>query len=153
MKISDNNEITKGIYHEKSRPGEQTPKADFRDILKASVEKSSRPAAQVQSSSLLDPMAAVRFNPESLSDKASAIQRVDNLIHLLEDYRKQLMDPSITLRNIEPMIKTINNEKDQLSLLLDSLPDEGGLKDIVNRTLITAALEVIKYNRGDYITS
>lgn len=153
MKISGNNEITKSIYPEKSQPSKQASNADFKDILKESVEKSVRHATHIQSPSLLDPLAAVQFNPESLSDKASAIQRVENLINLLDDYRKQLTDPSITLRNIEPMVKTINKEKDQLSSLLDSLPDEGGLKDIANRTLITAALEVIKYNRGDYITS
>jgi hypothetical protein len=50
-------------------------------------------------------------------------------------------------------MKRIIKEKDQLSSLLNSMPNEDGLKDIVNHTLITASLEVIKYNRGDYITS
>jgi hypothetical protein len=72
---------------------------------------------------------------------------------LLDDYRKQLADPAITLRSIEPLMNSIIKEKDQLSSLLDSIPNDDGLKDIVNRTLITASLEVIKFNRGDYITS
>jgi hypothetical protein len=59
----------------------------------------------------------------------------------------------VTLRNIEPVINSIAKEKEQLSSVLDSLTNEDGLKDIVNRTLITASMEVIKYNRGDYITS
>jgi hypothetical protein len=51
------------------------------------------------------------------------------------------------------MMNTIAREKDQLSGLLDSMPNDDGLKHILNQTLITASLEVIKFNRGDYITS
>jgi hypothetical protein len=50
-------------------------------------------------------------------------------------------------------MNTIAKEKDQLSAVLDSMPNEDGLKDILNQTLITASLEGIKFNRGDYITS
>ncbi len=49
-------------------------------------------------------------------------------------------------------MNTIAAEKDQLSEKLDSISNEDGLKDILNQTLITASLEVIKFNRGDYIT-
>jgi hypothetical protein len=153
MKISGNNEIIKSIYPDKSQRSEQTSNTDFKNILKESVEKSAQHATQIQSPSLLNPLSAVRFDPESPQDKISAIKQVDSLLNLLDDYRKQLADPAITLRSIEPMMKTIIKEKDQLSSLLDSLPNEDGLKDIANRTLITASLEVIKYNRGDYITS
>ena len=152
MKISGNNEIIKSSYPDKSQPSEQALNTDFKNILKESVEKSARHAAQIQPTSLLDPLSAVRFDPESPQDKDSAIKRVENFINLLDDYRKQLADPAITLRSIEPVMKRIIKEKDQLSSLLDSMPNEDGLKDIVNRTLITASLEVIKYNRGDYIT-
>lgn len=154
MKISGNSEIIKSTHAGgKARQSEQASSTDFKNILKESVEKAARPATQIQAPSLLDPVAAVRFNPESMLDKASAVKRVDHLINLLDDYRKQLADPAITLRNIEPLIKSINKEKDQLSALLDLLPNEDGLKDIVNHTLITASLEIVKYNRGDYITS
>ena len=153
MKINGNNEIIKSIYPDKSQRSEQTSNTDFKDILKESVEKSARPATQIKTPSLINPLSGVRFNPESPQDKVSVVKRVDNLIDLLDDYRKQLADPTITLRSIEPVMKRITKEKDQLSSLLDSLPNEDRLKDIVNRTLITASLEVIKYNRGDYITS
>jgi len=153
MKISGNDEIIQSSYPNKPQRSEQTSSADFKNILKASVEKSVRHGTQITPPPSINPISAVRFNPESLRDKASAIKRVDDLINLLDDYRKQLADPAITLRSIEPVMKKITKEKDQLSMLLDSLPNEDGLKDIVNRALITASLEVIKFNRGDYITS
>ncbi|MCK5418368.1 MAG: hypothetical protein KAI93_07680, partial [Desulfobacterales bacterium] len=77
----------------------------------------------------------------------------ENLLNLLENYRQQLENPNVTLRTLEPVMNTIAKEKDQLSAVLDSMPNEDRLKDILNQTLITASLEVIKFNRGDYITS
>jgi len=153
MKIDGNNEIIKSIYPDKAQGSQQASDTDFKNILKESVEKSVRHATQIQSPSAMNAISAVRFSPESLQNKVSTIRRIDNLINLLDDYRKQLADPTITLRSIEPVMKTIIKEKDQLSSLLGALPDEDGLKDIANRTLITASLEVIKYTRGDYITS
>ena len=81
------------------------------------------------------------------------VERVDNLLNLLDNYRDKLADPQVTLRSIEPVINMIAKEKEQLSSVLESLPNEDELKDIVKRTLITASLEVIKFNRGDYIAS
>jgi hypothetical protein len=101
----------------------------------------------------MDPVAAIRFNPLSTQDKNITVERVHNLLNLLDNYRQQLSDPYVTLRKLEPMMNTIAKEKDQLSGLLDSMPNDDGLKHILNQTLITASLEVIKFNRGDYITS
>ena len=43
--------------------------------------------------------------------------------------------------------------KETLEPVLDSLPDDEKLKDIVNQTLVTASLEITKFYRGDYIAS
>ena len=153
MKIDANNEIIKSSYPDKSQRSEKGSNTDFKNILRESVEKSVPQATQIQPPSLINPLSSVGFESELPKDKFYTINRVENLINLLDDYRKQLADPAITLRSIEPVMKTIMKEKDQLSSLLDSMPNEQGLKDIVNRTLITASLEVIKFNRGDYITS
>ena len=100
----------------------------------------------------MDPLSAIRFNPLSSEDKDVTLDRVENLLNLLEKYRHQLSDPKVTLRTIEPILNTIAAEKDQLSEKLDSISNEEGLKDILNQALITASLEVVKFNRGDYIT-
>jgi ABC-type transporter Mla subunit MlaD len=101
----------------------------------------------------MDPISAIRIDPLSSQDKNIAVERIDNLINLLDKYRRKLGDPHVTLRTLEPVIGTIEKEKDQLSGLLETLPKEDGLRDVLNQTLITASLEVIKFNKGDYITS
>ena len=153
MKIYGNDEILKNGYPEKTPKNEQTTDADFKNILKESVENSTKNPPEIQPTSLLDPVSAIRFNPLSTQDKNITVERVENLLNLLENYRQQLENPNVTLRTLEPVMNTIAKEKDQLSAVLDSMPNEDRLKDILNQTLITASLEVIKFNRGDYITS
>jgi len=153
MKIYGNDGIIKENYPQDTQKNEKTPDADFQNILKESVENSAKNPPKIQSSTLMDPVSAIRFDPLAPQDKTITIERVHNLLNLLDKYRKQLSDPHVTLRTLEPLMNTIAKEKDQLSGLLESLPNADGLKQILNQTLITASLEFIKFNRGDYITS
>ncbi|MGW8300526.1 MAG: hypothetical protein ACWGNO_00585 [Desulfobacterales bacterium] len=153
MKINGSDEIIKSGYTDKPLQKEPAQNDDFKNILKASVERTAHHQAKTQSSTLMQPISAIKFSPLSPENKRITIDRLDNLLNMLDHYRKQLADPQVSLRRIEPLMNTIEKEKEQLSSVLDSLASEDGLKDIVNRTLITASLEVIKYNRGDYITS
>ena len=151
MKIYGDNGIIKGNYPQKTQENDKTPEADFKNILKESVENSTKSPSKLQPSTLMDPVSAIRFNPLAPQDKNITVERIDNLLNLLDNYRQQLSDPQVTLRTLEPVVNTIAKEKDHLSGLLDSLPNEDGLKHILNQTLITASLEVIKFNKGDYI--
>ena len=153
MKINGNDEILKAGYVDKPAPKEPVQNAEFKDILKASVERSTPHAAKIQSPPPMQPLSAIYFQPLSPENRRITVDRVDNLLNLLDNYRELLADPQVTLRQMEPLLNTIEQEKTQLSSVLDSLESEDGLKDIVNRTLVTASLEIVKYNRGDYITS
>jgi hypothetical protein len=86
-------------------------------------------------------------------DSQITLDRVENLIDLLDQYRQKLSDPRITLKKIDPLIREIDQQKEKLAPVLDSLPDGEKLRDIVNKTLVTASLEITKFYRGDYIAS
>ena len=153
MKINGIDEIVKNCNVDKNARKGPVENDDFKNILKASVERTASQPLKVQQAPSINPASAIRMQPLPSEIKNATIERVDNLLNLLDNYRKQLADPTMTLRSIEPVLNTIIKEKEQLSSLLDSLTSEDGLKDIVNHTLITASLEEIKYNRGDYIPS
>lgn len=153
MKINGTDEIIKSGYADKALQKDKTQKDDFKDVLKTSIEQTSNHPAEVKPSALMQPISAINFQSLSPENKGITIERVDNFLNLLDDYRKLLADPQVTLRQMEPLMNTIEKEKEQLSSVLDSLAGEDGLKDIVNRTLVTASLEIVKYNRGDYISS
>ena len=151
MKIDGNNDIARSVYTDKATQKEATSDSEFKDILKASVERSQQTQAPVQTPTHANPSGVVRFTPLSPEVRDTAVERLDNLLNLLEQYRDQLADPKVSLRQIEPLLNTITQEKEQLSAVLNAMPDADDLKDIVHRTLITTSLEVMKFNRGDYI--
>ena len=153
MKIDGNNDIAHGAFTDKTTQKEATSDADFKHILKASVDRSKEQSARIQPPLQPNPLGAIRLTPLSPEARQTTVERVDLLLDLLDEYRDQLADPNVTLRHIEPLLNTIAQEREHLSGILDRLPNEDGLKDIVHRTLITASLEVVKFNRGDYISA
>ncbi|MGD8304863.1 MAG: hypothetical protein PVI55_20775 [Desulfobacterales bacterium] len=150
MKIDGNNDIGRSAYADQSAPEKATSADEFKKILKASVDRSKTQATTVQTAPPPNPLGTIRFTPLSPEARGTTVDRLDNLLSLLDQYRNQLADPKVTLRQIEPLLKTIAKEKEQLTATLETMPDEEGLKNIVHRALITTSLEVVKFNRGDY---
>lgn len=151
MKIDGNNDIGRSACADPATPEKATASDEFKKILKASVDRSKTQATRIPSASQPNPLGAIRFTPLSPEGKGTTVERLDHLLNLLDQYRDQLADPKVTLRQIEPLLNTIAKEKEHLAATLETMPDEDGLKDIVHRTLITTSLEVVKFNRGDYI--
>ena len=79
--------------------------------------------------------------------------RVERYLDLLDEYRRQLADPRVSLKGLDAMVREMEAGKDTLAPALGSLPEGDGIKDILNRTLVTASLEIIKFRRGDYLTA
>ncbi|MBW2647151.1 MAG: hypothetical protein JRE23_13445, partial [Deltaproteobacteria bacterium] len=50
-----------------------------------------------------------------------------------------------------PLVSGMESEAAKIMPLLDSLPDGDRLKDLLNRAVVTATVEAIKFNRGDYL--
>ena len=151
MKIYDNDQIPKNLYPE-TRTNPQLPAdKEFGTILKESVENSKQDVTGTRQTTFINPLSGVQMSTSSNFDKQYAIDRTENLIGLLDQYRHKLADPGITLKNIDPIIREIDRETDNLAPVLDNLPEGEELKDIINQTLVTASLEVTKFYRGDYI--
>ena len=124
---------------------------EFGSILKERVEKSKNEVMDTQQSTFVHPLNGIQMNAPFKLDKPLVLERLENLIGLLDQYRNKLADPGITLKNIDPIIKQIDLESEKLGPALESLPPEDELKDLMNQTLVTASLEVTKFYRGDYI--
>jgi len=151
MKIYDNDQITKNLYPEARTKPQLPADKEFGTILKESVENSKQDVTGTRRTTFINPLSGVQMSTSSNFDKQYAIDRTENLIGLLDQYRHKLADPGITLKNIDPIIREIDRETDNLAPVLDTLPEGEELKDIINQTLVTASLEVTKFYRGDYI--
>jgi hypothetical protein len=77
------------------------------------------------------------------------IHRASDMLNLLESYAKALRDPKRSLKSIEPLVGRI---RDQIHGL--KVPAEGqdqGLLKLVDEIAVTATVETVKFQRGDYI--
>jgi type II secretory pathway component PulM len=79
--------------------------------------------------------------------------RVDQMLDALDSYRQMLGDANYTLRDMDPTVRQIAADASSLQQDMEKLPVDDELGDILNQTLIAASLEVIKFNRGDYVTA
>jgi hypothetical protein len=151
MKIDNNDPIMKGLHPQgtaKSRPaGEQ----EFGKILKETVENTQKPDAGPRQTAFVNPLASVWRTARGSADPEFAIDRIENMIDLLDQYRHKLADPQMNLKQIDPIINEIALENDSLASLADSLPAADELKGLLERTMVTASLEVTKFYRGDYL--
>jgi hypothetical protein len=62
----------------------------------------------------------------------------------MEDSRTSLKETATTVSQMEQQTK-------ELLPVLESLPEGDGIKDLLNRLLVTSTVETIKFNRGDYL--
>jgi len=151
MKIHGNEEILKGIYPARQNKVQSPTENGFGSILKETFEKTSKIPSKTQQSTFVSPPTGVQQSVLSSQDKKLALERLENMINLLDRYRQNLGNPNETLKNIDPIIKKISAAKDNLTAIHDALPGTDGLKAIANQILVTASLEITRFYRGDYI--
>jgi len=122
----------------------------FGDILK---EKLAAAPGAAASGISLGPVAPTQIQSVAEAPANRLAGRVERYLDLLDDYRRQLADPRVSLKGLDATVNEMEAGKDALAPALGSLPEGDGIKDILNRTLVTASLEIIKFRRGDYLTA
>jgi hypothetical protein len=151
MKIHPNDEILKDPYPQKIKKNEKSTDREFGAIIKEAIENSSKVDAEDQKPQIMDNIPEIQFNTFLTGEKIPIVDRVEKFLDILDEYRHKLANPQVTLKNIYSSINEMDAEKERLIPVLNSLPDGDGLKDILNQALITSSLEIIRFNRGDYL--
>ena len=151
MKIENNENIQKSLYPNKINKNEKPQGTGFKAVLKNEVEKSSNVISHNQKMSSISSISPIQLNMLSPAQNVPVIDRVENLLNILDEYQQKLKDPNTSLKEIDLVVKQMEKEKESLVPILDSLSENDGLKDILTQTLVTSSLETIKFNRGDYI--
>ena len=155
MKIDPNPEILR-MQHPEKTSGADKPvgKDEFSAMLEEAIN--NEPSSAVKGSKkppIISSVAQFQFNTPFTVQNDPFVERTEKFLDILEEYRNKLLDPRATLRDIHPLIKRMETEKENLTPVLHSLPTGDGLKEILNDALITSSLEVIKFKRGDYLDS
>ncbi len=123
----------------------------FLDILEQTMTTSSKSEGGVMSLPPLQSISSIQFDQISNVNTTENIERVEGFLNLLDQYQSQLGDSSSTLKDFSPLVSTMEGEAENMMSLLESLPEGDRLKGILNSAMVTATVEAIKFNRGDYI--
>src|SRR5512139_1395965 len=121
----------------------------FRDVLLETVSATSG-LSQPNALQNLPPaggLAVLIHNP----GREELVGRADQLLVLLESLQKNLSGPGLSLKEAFDSMKAIEDGADELTPLLESLPEGDDFRDFLNRLVITASVEAIKFRRGDYL--
>ncbi len=153
MKIDGNEPVpTPAIQQRSPLRGRESGK-DFGSVLSDTVARSSHARLQPQASAGLSSVTIAGAVATIEPDSGLLLKRVENLLDTLDGYRQKLADSRYTLRDLYPDVQRLSRQSQDLMPILDSLSQNDDLKDVLNRTLMTASLEMIRFHRGDYITT
>lgn len=85
----------------------------------------------------------------TLSDQAES--EVGGVLEMLEKYMSALGDPQVTLKEIAPMVGDLDRGALRLDKLAAGLGEGDPLKGLTNETAALAAVEALKFKRGDFV--
>lgn len=152
MEIYSTEEVMGSLYPEKIEKKQDPDKCKFGKVLEETMDSSSNIRSGPQGPSVLNNISEIRFDPSRTIEKKSIIERVENFLDIMDEYQKELGDPKFALKDIYPLVNNMAEKNEELASSLNSLQDGDKLKEILNQTLITSSVEIIKFNRGDYVS-
>jgi len=147
MKIADAQKIKHAVPPEPPKT-KKTGSKKFDKMLSENLKTTSAAKAKSAKSFNLQRVAPV-ITPAI--EREEVVSRVMKFLDVMDDYAQKLGSPRVTLKEISPLIAKIESEKNDLKELAESLSPMDDMKTLLDEALIRSEVEVIKYNRGDYI--
>jgi hypothetical protein len=128
-----------------------TPTGGFEQVLEKAMSPQS---GQTQATSALPPLQClsnVGFVVPTAAERSQTVQRIDDLLNVIETYQAKMADPRVSLKETYPLVEQMEKKTAELAPVAEALPAGDKLKEILNRVLVASTVEVIKFNRGDYL--
>ena len=142
----------------------ETSQLDFQKLLQEAKTKNkveglptASPLSKEVSEIPSDPALAVRAL-DILAGQAGipqvrsqGIQAAENALSLLEKYQEAIADPQMTLKKVDPLVRSLSQNVNDLTSLSDQLPASDPLRKIMSEIGIVSMVEVQKFNGGEYV--
>ena len=82
---------------------------------------------------------------------SQGVQAAENTLNLLDEYRRAIENPRVTLREIHPLVQSLAEQTQGLNQWVEKLSPGDPLKKIMTDVGILSSMEIGKFNRGDYV--
>lgn len=153
MKIDHTEGIHSVIGSEKNTQGPAKPEQGFEEIFNKALKPEPTQTVSPATTSFVRPVIAVMETEAVPGDQGGVVKAAENLLNLLDDYRRHLIQPESAPKEIDRLVQELEGQHRRLAPAIDTLPEGDALKSILNKTLITASVEIFKYRRGDYLAA
>lgn len=108
-------------------------------------------APQMQKTNMqLGEIRTTNISPVNMSSFDVA-QKSDKVLSMLENYSNDLLNPLKSLKDLEPQIKKLKENTEELMEGVMSSNEDGTLRQHAAQCAMLASLEVMKFERGDYV--
>lgn len=125
---------------------------DFQGTLENALDKTSGNSAESGTIAALGEPQAINFSQGMPQPPTDVADQADNLLGLLESYADGLENPETSLKELSSLVDRIQEEAQQLMASADESTTAGSeLKQIAEQTALTASMEYVKFQRGDYV--
>jgi len=165
MKIDKLDNLTNLLMSDKKGSTHKAGSADFQKILEETQADQAAESQKLSESGSVFRAAGIPEGPlgvfsfplltevgNSVQTQARSLQTADQVLRVLEEYQKGLADPEVSLKNLYPMIQSLSSEIQGVSQDAEKLPANDPLKKILSEMGMLAAVEVEKFNRGEYVS-
>ena len=129
----------------------ESPNQGFTEIFEKALKPAQPQAAAPAATGIFRPVVPMLETDQPVSGQPGIFRRVEQLLDLLEDYRRHLLRPDTGLKTLDELVKKLDGQRRSLTPVVGELPEGDGLKTILNESLVTASVEIFKFNRGDYL--
>ena len=146
--LSSNTPLGRGSTRKPA--GSDPSGSGFQKLFNEALDRktgSSAPSLPVAPSPVFAPNA---IDGTNAFDTGSGIQAMKGFIDALETYQQRLADPHCRLRDIAPALEGLEKAHQHLSRFAAETPAESTLGTIMNEGLITASMEIRRFNSGTY---
>jgi hypothetical protein len=151
MEIDPNEKILTSDYSERSRKTELSSDGTFGKIYEELIEASYETDVRSDETPAITNVPDLQMNVFQSEGGMPVVERAERLLDLLSEYQQKLANPAFTLRDISPLIDELKADNKRLVSSVNSLAEGDDLKNILNQIIVAASVEIIKFNRGDYV--
>jgi hypothetical protein len=85
------------------------------------------------------------------SVQAQSMEAAEGVLDLLEQYRRSLGDPGMSLKEMDGLVQSLSGKLKGLMGLSESLSPADPLKKIISEVGMVSAVEIEKFKQGRYI--
>lgn len=127
----------------------------FQAVLQKAAQQADQPPALDKTAEAVGDVAAVK--PADMGQDlpplhTEGIMRAERTLDQLDHYTKLLGDQGKSLREVHQALTAVEEEVGELTKVLDQLDKDDPVYPLLESVAVTAMVESIKFNRGDYVS-